>query len=236
MTNVIYRCIKKRRIYALLCAICCMFLSKNSFAYGGEVVRFHENSGNMIALTFDDGPHGSYTNQILNVLSEYGINATFFVIGENCERHPEIVERIKQEGHEIGNHTFYHNRPWTLSCEVLTDELSRTASAVYNACGEMPSVFRPPEGVANGTVVSAAAKMNYNVILWTVDTRDWDRKTTADDVYNNILQNVRSGSIILCHDGVSRPDSVTIEAISKVIPELLARGYKFVTVSELINQ
>lgn len=226
----------KLRFHVLLCVVCCILFSQNVYADSGNVYRYCENNDNMIALTFDDGPHGVYTPQILDILSEYGIPATFFVIGSNGERHPELLKRIIDEGHEIGNHTFTHDRPWKLSRKALIDELTHTENVIHDACGLSPSLFRPPEGVASENVVAAAARLNYNVILWTVDPRDWEKTTTAQSVIDCILTNVKSGSIILCHDGVSRDDSVTPEAIAAIIPALLEQGYNFVTVSELIGQ
>lgn len=201
----------------------------------GEAIKSHDNSLKKIALTFDDGPHPEYTEKILGVLAENEIKATFFMIGENVSRRPELVKRIAEAGHEIGNHTWSHRKTWKLDYGALLDELNRTEDAIFEACGMRPSLFRPPDGIRSAAMATAAEQMDYKVILWTVDTRDWERKTTKSIMTCTILNNVRSGSIILCHDFVSRSDSVTAGALAEAIPKLIAEGYDFVTVSELLD-
>ena len=187
-----------------------------------------------IALTFDDGPHPKKTDAILDLLEEYGIRATFFVIGENAQYYPAPLKRAVSLGHEIGNHTFSHGRTARLSAEELEKEIAKAADSLLTAANVNTRLFRPPEGVCSDAVLEAAGNLGYRVILWNVDTRDWDKAST-DDIVRRIRSGVRNGSIILCHD-YTAPGTNTVAALKQIIPELLAQGYEFVTVSELCER
>ncbi len=184
-----------------------------------------------IALTFDDGPHPKKTDAILDLLEEYGIRATFFVIGENVGNYPAPLLRAVSSGHEIGNHTFSHGRTARLSAEELESEIRKAEQTLLTVANVRTSLFRPPEGVCSDTVLRAAKTLGYRVILWNVDTRDWD-KASAEEIVKCVRANVRNGSILLFHD-YTAPGTNTLEALRRLIPELIADGYEFVTVSEL---
>lgn len=184
-----------------------------------------------IALTFDDGPHPVYTPQILDILKENGIKATFFIIGENAEKYPEIVERIIDEGHEVGNHTYSHPHLQKIGDEELMKELKKTEALLKEAFGYEPALFRPPEGYCCAAVKNSAKAMGYELTLWDIDTTDWAHNQ-SQNIIKTVLATVKDGSIILCHDYVTKP-SPTPDAIKAFIPKLKARGYSFVTVSEL---
>ena len=203
------------------------------FASGDQLVYYRcQNEEKKIALTFDDGPHYKYTAEILDILKEYEIKATFFVVGELAERYPELIEREIREGHELGNHTNSHPKLTELSLAGLIGEIKETetilASHQYS-----PKLFRPPEGRFGKEVEETAEALGYRIILWSVDTRDWAH-TPADKIVKNVMQNTKSGSIILCHDFIGK-NSPTPEALRIFIPALLKEGYEFVTVSELIG-
>ena len=186
-----------------------------------------------IALTFDDGPHPRYTKQILDILEKYGVKATFFFVGQNIEYYPEAARAVVDAGHEIGNHTYTHNRVKAMSQDEVFAEMSRCDDMIYRL-GECQTVlFRPPEGAFGEAVEKSAEMLGYSVILWSIDTRDWDHSTPAE-IFQNVTQNIDSGDIILMHDYVGY-NSPTPQALELIIPELQSRGYKFVTVSELIN-
>jgi len=187
--------------------------------------------GKRIALTFDDGPHPRHTAEILDILAENDIKATFFVVGKLGNEYPELVKREIQEGHEVASHTWSHPNIADLSEEGITNELIETEEFLASL-GYKPKLFRPPEGKCGENVLRAAASLNYDVILWTVDTRDWAH-TPSSKIVDNVLSNTRSGSIILCHDFVAY-DSPTPAALREIIPKLKENGYEFVTVSELL--
>ena len=189
-----------------------------------------------VAITFDDGPNSTYTPEILDLLKKYHAKATFFVIGAHVKSHPEIAKREVAEGHELANHTFHHPlQVKRLSTEQIKKELLLNQEAVYKATGKRPTLFRPPGGYYDERVVNAAIEKGYTVVIWSWDLNTQDyRKQNVDRMVNKIVSNVHNGGIILLHDhGGNR--SHTIQALEKVLPELQQKGYKFVTVSELIQ-
>lgn len=187
-----------------------------------------------IALTFDDGPHYKYTAEILDILTENEVRATFFVVGSLAEKYPELILRELSEGHEIASHTWSHPHLNMISKAALENELTVTEEFLYELAEYRPRLFRPPEGKCPENVLRVAGEMDYEVILWTVDTRDWAH-TPTDVIVQTVLEGTESGSIILCHDFVGG-DSPTPDALRKFIPELKRNGYKFVTVSELLYE
>ncbi|MBQ7822213.1 MAG: polysaccharide deacetylase family protein [Clostridia bacterium] len=187
----------------------------------------------VIALTFDDGPHKYRTNEILDILSENDVKATFFVVGVMAEEYPDVIRRTLAEGHEIGNHTYNHSKMKKLSAEKLKYELERTEEVLFEICEYRPKLFRPPEGWCSDSIASAAGELDYDVILWNIDTLDWAHNEVGK-ICECVSTGIRPGSIILFHDYVSG-DSSTVDALKLLIPELKADGYRFVTVSELIN-
>lgn len=197
-----------------------------------DVVYCKKNSHMKIALTFDDGPHPVYTGEILDILREYGIRATFFVVGENVERYPELVERELAEGHEVGNHTYSHCHLSKTSPYQIIREIEACERSVYQLCEYRTKLFRPPEGVLPEAIHDYARDADYTVILWSVDTYDWAHNP-INEIMKNIRRNTEPGDIILMHDSVK--DSLTPKALRQIIPYLLEEGYTFATVSELIG-
>ena len=187
--------------------------------------------GPYIAMTFDDGPSAMLTPKLLDLLAAHHIKATFFVIGENVAEHPEIVARAAREGHEIGNHSWSHPNFGKMSDESVRRQLWQTDDAIKNATGKRPTLMRPPYGS-----ITAREKhwihdeLGYQIILWDVDPNDWKRPGPAV-VRNRILKETQPGSIVLSHD--IHPG--TIEAMPSTLDALAAKGFKFVTVSELIR-
>ena len=206
----------------------------NATGQSGSTPIVYQGQSNepQIALTFDDGPHPMYTAQILDILAQYDIRATFFVIGENVDLYPEMLQRTVSEGHEIGNHTQTHPLK-SLSREQMERELSDCETTIGEWIDCRPRLFRPPGGILSGTVTALAEDHRYRVILWSVDTRDWAHTPVAQ-ITKTVLDEVGAGDIILMHDGI-KSNSPTPEALRILIPELLARGYRFVTVSELLE-
>jgi peptidoglycan/xylan/chitin deacetylase (PgdA/CDA1 family) len=186
--------------------------------------------GMSIAITFDDGPNAELTPKLLDMLKERGIKATFFVVGRNVEEYPGIVARMATEGHEVANHSWSHPALTKLGVESFRKQIENTNEAIAKATGKRPVLMRPPYGA---TSVSLNKRLNdqfgLKVILWSVDPLDWKYRN-SNRVYNAIIQNTRPGSIILAHD----IHATTVAAMPATLDALLAKGYKFATVSELI--
>ena len=187
--------------------------------------------GPYIAMTFDDGPSAALTPKLLDLLAAHHIKATFFVIGENVAEHPEVVARAAREGHEIANHSWSHPNLAKMSPESVRSQLQRTDDAIKSATGKSPTLLRPPYGsVTEREKRWIHDEFGYDIILWDVDPLDWKRPGAAA-VRNRILKETRPGSIVLSHD--IHPG--TVEAMPSTLDELEAKGFKFVTVSELLD-
>lgn len=215
-------------------AISDIYAARSGVPYSSSKVFHNKKNQEMkIALTFDDGPHPIYTPIILDILKEYEIHATFFMVGENVEHYRDVAERVLSEGHEIGNHTYSHPHLLNMTYGTLLDEVLGCEDELFALSEYKPHLFRPPEGLVGKDVISIADKLEYSVILWNVDTRDW-ANTPSDKIVENVIKNTDSGDIILMHDYIGY-NSPTPEALRKYIPILLKKGFKFVTVSELLN-
>jgi peptidoglycan/xylan/chitin deacetylase (PgdA/CDA1 family) len=205
--------------------------NRNILAESRITFSYVHVDGPYIAMTFDDGPSATLTPKLLDILAAHQIKATFFVIGENVAEHPEIVARAAREGHEIGNHSWSHPNFAKMSDDGVRSQLQRTNDAIKSATGSRPTLLRPPYGS-----ITAREKrwihdqFGYQIILWDVDPYDWKRPGPSV-VRNRILKETRPGSIVLSHD--IHPG--TIEAMPSTFDALEAKGFKFVTVSELIR-
>jgi len=182
----------------------------------------------MVALTFDDGP-SIYTPEILDILERYNCRATFCVTGDRLATRTDIVRRAFDLGCEIFGHSWSHRNFTKLKAETIRQELRDTTAAINAITGFSPLLYRPPLGAHDDKVMRVSAELGYSLVNWTVDSRDWSRKD-AKKVYNGIMNDVFDRSIVLCHDLYSS----TVEAMERVIPDLLAEGYQLVTVSELL--
>jgi peptidoglycan/xylan/chitin deacetylase (PgdA/CDA1 family) len=186
--------------------------------------------GKWLAMTFDDGPSAENTPRLLDLLKQRGIKATFFLIGQNAAEHPDLVKRILAEGHEVGNHSWTHPQLSKLSDERVTEEINKTQEAIRQACGLTPTLLRPPYGAITQRQREWVEKdFHLNVILWSVDPFDWKRPG-ASVIEERILGGAEPGAIILSHDIHKQ----TVDAMPATLDALLAKGYHFVTVSELI--
>lgn len=227
-----------RFLGALLSASLLFAMPTRLYAYSvmtdKNVFRHHDNDCMKIAITFDDGPSPIYTPDILDYLKEEGITATFFLVGTQVRIAPSLVQREIDEGHELGNHTDRHPHLTKLTMDDLRREVLSCEQMIYELTETRTLLFRPPEGHCSQSISDMVAGLDYRIILWNIDTRDWDH-TTAEQIAQNVLSVVKSGDIILFHDCVSRKDSQTLAALKLIVPELKERGYRFVTVSELID-
>ncbi|MCF2663411.1 polysaccharide deacetylase family protein [Oscillibacter valericigenes] len=181
---------------------------------------------NYVALTFDDGPRRGTTDRLLEGLKERGASATFFLVGEEAERYPELVRRMQAEGHQVGNHTWSHVRLEGASTAVIQEEVGKTEELLETLLGGSGYWLRPPYGlITPGTEKLVRVPM----VKWSVDPRDWENKNT-DKVVQAILKHVKPNSIILLHDIYD----TSVDAALKVVDTLEAQGYCFVTVEELL--
>lgn len=181
-------------------------------------------------MTFDDGPHASNTPRLLDMLKEWRIRATFFMVGKNVAEYPRIVQRIVAEGHEVANHSWSHPALAKLSDDGVRAELRKTHDAIVNACGVAPLTYRPPYGaITLRQKVWIRQEFGYPTILWDVDPNDWKFRD-AGVVSRTILRDSRAGSIILAHD----IHKTTVDGMPSTLPVLQNKGFQFATVSQLI--
>ncbi|MFT5466670.1 MAG: peptidoglycan/xylan/chitin deacetylase (PgdA/CDA1 family) [Verrucomicrobiales bacterium] len=183
-----------------------------------------------IAMTFDDGPHPTNTPRLLDMLKQRNIRATFFVVGPNSKNHPGILRRMVAEGHEIANHTWTHGDMTKVSQAAVRKELNDSRDAIVAATGIAPKLWRPPYGAVNSNLKNwIKQEYGYPTIMWSVDPMDWKRPG-ASVVADRLVSGTGNGGILLAHD-IHKP---TIDAMPSALDRLMAKGYKFVTVSQLI--
>lgn len=185
----------------------------------------------LVALTFDDGPHPTLTPQLLDILAARGVRATFYVIGTRVVRHPQLLQRMVAEGHEIGNHTWSHPNLAGQSDAGLLNQMDRTTDAIAAAIGRPPVTMRPPYGsLRNRQRLLLHQARSLPTVLWSVDPEDW-RRPGSSVVSQRIVSRSQPGGVILAHD-IHGP---TIRAMPAAVDGLLARGFEFTTVSELLG-
>ena len=190
------------------------------------------NSLNAIAITFDDGPITGKTEKILDILSSNKVPAAFFCIGNRVDANPELVKRIYEAGHLLGNHSYWHKSTFDLqSSKKIGQELSDTNDAIERAAGVRPAYFRPPYGITNPMVARAINKGMYKTVGWTVrsfDTISKDRQS----LLRRVTKSLKSGDIVLFHDYCE----ITGEILPEFLEKVAARGLKIVRVDQLLNE
>lgn len=201
-----------------------------------ETFKFRGPEVKQIALTFDDVPDPRFTPTVLEILRKQGVKATFFVVGHRAQKHPDLLRQIHQEGHLIGNHSYSHPQFKNRSVKQFQNEILRTEKMIQRIVGYRPKLIRPPYGEINEGQVKWAKINGYKIVNWNVDSLDW-KGLNKDKVKNNILNAAGPGSIVLQHagGGVGSDLCGTIEALPEVIETLRAKGYHFVTLSELLH-
>ena len=224
---------QKRAVSAALSLIILLHLLCFSSVAEVKVYRSVPTEKKQIALTFDDGPHPTLTPRILGILAKYGIPATFFMVGQNVINYPETAQEVIHAGHEVGNHTFSHPHIANLSEKAIFDEIGKCEDALEELCEYRPHLLRTPQGALTPSLERCLLDDDYILVLWSLDTRDWENKSTAH-VVRTVLDRVQPGDIILMHDFIGH-NSKTPEALEKIIPILLSEGYEFVTVSALLG-
>ena len=196
-----------------------------------KVVKRVPTAQKVVALTVDDGPNVKSTPALLQVLREKNVHITMFILGRNAEKHPELLAQAAADGHEIASHAYSHTFLNKMSREAFEGELDKTEK-IITAVTKKPVLLRPPGGGYNDSLVVAAQKRGYTFVLWSVDALDWKRPS-VNTVVNNVMNNVKPGSIVLMHDG--QDDLPTAQAMGIIIDRLRSQGYKIVTVSELLQ-
>ncbi|WP_370350640.1 polysaccharide deacetylase family protein [Catenulispora sp. EB89] len=189
--------------------------------------QFYVHEGDKaIALTIDDGPSSKYTPQVLALLAQYKIPATFCMIGESADKHASLVAEVSAAGHLVANHTWTHPNLSKMTAAHVTAEIERTNDAITKGGAKQPVLFRAPGGNWSPTVFQVCAKLGLRPLDWSVDPRDWSRPGT-DHIVQNVLSHTKTGSIILEHDG-GGDRSQTVAALQRFLPQLLEAGYHFV--------
>ena len=217
---------KKGRFLALLLCLCLLLLTLPILPVRAE----ESTDAPRVALTFDDGPHPGRTKRILALLDQYSVKATFFILGCNAEYYPEPLALAVAAGHEIEDHSFDHVTRGKTALE-LENSITKTVRIIEQASGRSPRFFRPPEGKCTPELNEALSVLGYESVFWTVDSCDWTGKP-AEAIARDVLAQVKDGDVLLFHD-YTCPGENTLHALEKIIPALLSRGYRFVTVEEM---
>jgi peptidoglycan-N-acetylglucosamine deacetylase len=184
-----------------------------------------------LALTIDDGPHPDYTPQLLAILKKYNVKATFFLVGEMAERHPELVRAEFLAGHEIGNHTYDHVNLTKIPTEEVATEIEACGDVLQSITKQRPRLFRPPGGDYNNNVAEAAEALGYTTVLWSDNAGDW--LSPGEEVTERkVLRHASNGGVILIHDGYRQ----TLDLLPRLLAILKKDGYQFVTVDQMMPE
>ena len=199
------------------------------FGYALNTLPGHEN---VASITFDDGPNPVATPRILDVLKEKDVKATFFILGRHADRWPELVKRVADEGHQIGNHGYYHRKLHRRTPGYVRDDLTKGTESIERACGVRPRVFRAPHGFRSPWVTPIAHSLGQRTIGWSLGV--WDSaRPGADEIVKRALDGMHPGSILLLHDGDGYDEdgdrTQTAEALPRILDGLRSRGLRFVT-------
>jgi peptidoglycan/xylan/chitin deacetylase (PgdA/CDA1 family) len=216
----------------------------NKYVYKGfgiqkDIIRHGPHHFKYVALTFDDGPDPVYTPEILDILKEKDVRATFFLIGRNVQDYSEIARRMVEEGHSIGSHTYSHKSLIPLTAKSTYNEIKNAEVAIEEATGIRPTLFRPPRGVYSGYARELLKEERYTIVLWDLSAVDW-AELAPKKIVANVVNKVKPGSIILLHDsgdlityrGGDRHS--TVKALPEIIDKLRAQGYEFITIDQMI--
>lgn len=197
-----------------------------------KVIKRVKNNSDMISFTFDDGPNPTYTPLLLDILKENNVKSTFFLLGKCVAAYPELVRRIADEGHEIGNHTYEHLDLTEESNSVIRMEIEKTESLLFSITGRRPKLLRSPYGVYNSSVRRITKELGYEFCHWTCSLGIEDWKLPGVDRLVELLLTAKPGDIILLHDAGGNREQ-TMEAVAKVLP-LLTRKYNMVPLGEML--
>ncbi len=211
------------------------------FGPQGDIYRRGSPERPWISITFDDGPHPTWTPMILDILEEYDVPAAFFMVGSHVTRYPETALLVAAAGHELGNHTYDHRNVPTLSTAELSAQVMRTTLAILEVTGEYPKYLRPPRGMYDVRLRRLSEFLGQDLVLWSLSGQDWRPGTSASRVARTVVNQARPGDILLFHDsgalvaseGASR--QVTVDALPFVIEGIRSKGLEFVPLSKLLQ-
>ncbi|NMB00820.1 MAG: polysaccharide deacetylase family protein [Firmicutes bacterium] len=213
----------------------------HGFGYQPDIYRVGDRASNKVAITFDDGPSREFTPAILEILKQYDVPATFFMVGSHVEKYPDIARQIVEDGHAIGNHTQNHRNIPTLSTVELQKEILEATAIITEVTGEYPSFVRPPRGMYDARLRRLSKLLGQEIVLWSISTRDWRFGVTASYIERLVDSKVRGGDIILFHDSGALLKNeggdrrATVLALPKVIEIIRAKGLEIVPLAELLH-
>lgn len=221
-------------LVTLLLLLTLTLFTPSVFAAQSKLITKVNTSEKVVALTFDDGSDGTNFNKLINILDKHDVKATFFLTGAGAENHPKTVIKMAAAGHDIGNHSYNHPDFTKSSIANMKTQLSTTEKVILKHTGQSTKpYFRAPYGATNSTVLNTVGNEGYSYTLqWTIDTIDWTGNS-AKTIHNRVMTNIKPGAIILMHTGAGA--SGTPQALETFIPALKKQGYRFVTISELLN-
>ncbi len=217
-----------------------------SYVYHGygaqaDIVRRRPSAGNKVVLTFDDGPSEEYTQEILKILAEKQARATFFLVGSQVDKYPEIAQQIVEEGHEVGNHTYGHITVPNSPPPRLAAQIMRTNLVILQHAGAYPLYLRPPRGLYDMRMRRIANLLGQELVLWSLSSQDWHPRATKASVIRRVIDRASGGDIILFHDsGSLMGDGVanrrpTVDALGPIIDGLRAKGLEIASMEEFIS-
>ena len=194
------------------------------------VIRNLPRAGKMVAITFDDGPSRQFTPLYLKTLNRYGAHATFFLIGRHIQEDSGLASMIAGSGNELGNHTFVHRNLEQMDSATAKRDIASASQLIEQDTHRQVFLFRPPGGHLDQPLVKMIDGMGLKIILWSIDPRDWDESLSPEQIIDNVLANLKPGSIVLLHEGKAH----TLAALPTLIKAIRQRGYQLVTISELL--
>jgi peptidoglycan/xylan/chitin deacetylase (PgdA/CDA1 family) len=198
-----------------------------------RIIRSVATPAKAIALTFDDGPSPTYTPMVLQLLQQYGAHATFFVIGQQVERYPQILKQEVDAGDEIGNHGYHHLTLKNVSTAQLISEVQTAEQTLVSLTGSSPTLYRLPGGKSDPAALRELANLGYKIVMWSIDTRDYVYRTPSA-IVAQVEKQVAPGAIIIFHDGGGNQQH-TVDALKTLLPWLKEQGYQMMTVSQLLE-
>ena len=204
----------------------------SNIAFSGNSNAKHQN---MVALTFDDGPNPLYTPQILDILRQHNIKATFFVLGSKAEKHPGIIKRIAEEGHEIGIHSYSHPLLVFRSRKTMAKEIAYTKSLIEIHTNKSIALFRPPYGIIDLGALSFSRRQELGIVDWSLNSKDYKLLDSAR-ITQRVTKKAKPGDIVLFHDGGGTTRQPTVDALPAIIARLREKGHYPVLVSEILNE